>query len=34
MYFFQYVKEHFQLKADCGECGSRTHDLLNANQVL
>ena len=23
----EYVKEHFQHKADCGECGSRTHDL-------
>ena len=34
MYFFQYVKEHFQQNADCGEYRSRTDDLLRARQAL
>ena len=34
MYFFQYVKERFQLKADCGEYRSRTDDLFGASEAL
>ena len=32
--FFNMSKNIFSKNADCGECGSRTHDLQNANLAL
>jgi hypothetical protein len=34
MYFFQYVKELIQHKADCGGYRSRTDDLFGASEAL